>query len=70
MQTLWQKRGSILGLRPITTKKKVPVALMKRHLEKLKGYNSDSLEVLKGNPYYRDCLVHFLNPAMVGINFY
>jgi len=50
-------------LKPTTAKKKVLEVLVKRHFERLRGCNSAALEVLKGNPYYRGYLVHFLNPC-------
>ncbi len=45
--------------------KEVLRVLVKQYFERLKGCNSASLEVLKGNPYFRDFLEDFLNPRMV-----
>ncbi len=58
-----------IGLRPTTAKKKVLEVLIRRWLERLICCNSAALEVLKGNPYYRDYLVHFLNPCSGGNKF-
>ncbi len=63
------KRASLLGLRPTIAKKKVLEVLVKRHLERLRGCNSAALEVLKGNPYYRDYLNDFLNSCSGGNRF-
>jgi len=43
-------------------KKKVLKMLVKRYLERLKGWKSAPLELLKSNLYFRDYLEEFLNP--------
>jgi len=43
-------------------KKKVLKILVKKYLERLKGCWSADLELLKSNPYFRDCFEEFLNP--------
>jgi len=54
------KRSSFGSLHP--PKKQVLKVLIEKHLERLKGYKSVSLDILKGNPYYREFLENILNP--------
>ncbi|WP_028950833.1 RNA-guided endonuclease InsQ/TnpB family protein [Sulfurihydrogenibium subterraneum] len=48
------------------SKKQVLRILVKRYLERQKGCYSAPLEVIKSNPYFKDYLDDFLNPAVVG----
>ncbi len=58
-------RRSIGGIKLHHSKRQVLRVLVKQYLERVKGCNSAPLEVLKGNPYFRDFLEDFLNPRMV-----
>jgi transposase, IS605 OrfB family, central region len=48
------KRSSLENLH--LTKKQVLKILTERYLERLKGCKSPPLDILKGNPYFKDCL--------------
>jgi len=48
------RRRSVEGITVRTPKKQVLEVLVKRHLERLRGWRSAPLRVLKENPYYRD----------------
>lgn len=50
------RRRSVGEIKVRTPKKQVLKMLVERHLERTKGCHSAPLEVLKGNPYYRDFL--------------
>jgi transposase, IS605 OrfB family, central region len=52
------KRSSLGNL----TKKQVLKILIERYLERLKGCKSAPLDVIKGNPYFKDYLDSILNP--------
>jgi transposase, IS605 OrfB family, central region len=52
------KRSSLGNL----TKKQVLKILIERYLERLKGCKSPPLDVIKGNPYFKDYLDSILNP--------
>jgi len=54
------KRSSLGSL--YLTKKQVLKILIERYLERLKGCKSPPLDILKGNPYYKDFLESILNP--------
>jgi len=43
-------------------KKELLKVSLKRYLERLKGCWSAPLELLKSNPYFRECFEEFLNP--------
>ncbi len=58
-------RRSIGGIKLHHSKRQVLRVLVKQYFERVKGCNSAPLEVLKGNPYFRDFLEDFLNPRMV-----
>jgi transposase, IS605 OrfB family, central region len=53
------KRSSLGNL----TKKQVLKILIERYLERLKGCESPPLDVIKGNPYFKDYLDSILNPC-------
>jgi len=55
------KRSSLGSL--YLTKKQVLKILTERYLERLKGCKSPPLDILKGNPYFKDCLENILNPC-------
>jgi transposase, IS605 OrfB family, central region len=55
------KRSSLGNL--YLTKKQVLKILIERYLERLKGCKSPPLDILKGNPYFNDCLESILNPC-------
>jgi len=55
------KRSSLGSL--YLTKKQVLKILTERYLERLKGCKSPPLDILKGNPYFKDCLESILNPC-------
>jgi len=55
------KRSSLGNL--YLTKKQVLKILVERYLERLKGCKSPPLNILKGNPYFKDCLESILNPC-------
>ncbi|MDI1471540.1 transposase [Thermodesulfovibrio sp. 1176] len=64
------RRASLLGLIKTTaTKKQVLSVLIKKHIEKLKGCNSAALDILKGNPYYRNYLDGYPKPCGSGNKF-
>jgi putative transposase len=54
------KRSSLGSL--YLTKKQVLKMLIERYLERLKGRKSPPLDVIKGNPYFKDYLDSILNP--------
>ena len=56
------ERSSLREFHPSLPKKQVLKVLIKRHLERLKGCKSPPLDILKGNPYYREFLENILNP--------
>jgi len=58
-------RRSIGDIKVHTPKKAILKVLVKQYLERFTGCNSAPLEVLKGNPYFRDYLEDFLNPWSV-----
>ncbi len=58
-------RRSIGVIKLHHSKREVLRVLVKQYLERQKGCNSAPLEVLKGNPYFRDFLEDFLNPRMM-----
>jgi putative transposase len=45
------------------TKKQVLKMLIERYFERLKGRQSPPLDVIKGNPYFKDYLDSILNPC-------
>ena len=45
------------------TKKQVLNIPIERYLERLKGCKSPPLDILKGNPYFKDYLESILNPC-------
>jgi transposase, IS605 OrfB family, central region len=53
------KRSSLGNL----TKKQVLKMLIEKYLERLKGCKSPPLDVIKGNPYFKDYLDSILNPC-------
>jgi putative transposase len=55
------KRSSLGSL--YLTKKQVLKILIERYLERLKGCKSPPLNVIKGNPYFKDYLDSILNPC-------
>jgi transposase, IS605 OrfB family, central region len=55
------KRSSLGSL--YLTKKQVLKILIERYLERLKGCKSPPLDILKGNPYFKDYLESILNPC-------
>jgi putative transposase len=55
------KRSSLRSL--CLTKKQVLKILIERYLERLKGCKSPPLDVVKGNPYFKDYLYNILNPC-------
>jgi putative transposase len=55
------KRSSLGSL--YLTKKQVLKMLTERYLERLKGCKSPLLDVIKGNPYFKDYLDSILNPC-------
>jgi len=60
------RRRSVEGITIRAPKKQVLEVLIERHLERLKGCDSAPLEVLKGNPYYRDFLDRISQPLECG----
>jgi hypothetical protein len=56
------ERSSLREFHPHLPKKQVLKVLIKRHLERLKGCKSAPLDILKGNPYYREFFENILNP--------
>jgi len=56
------ERSSLREFHPHLPKKQVLKVLIKKHLERLKGCKSAPLDILKGNPYYREFLENILNP--------
>jgi transposase, IS605 OrfB family, central region len=56
------ERSSLREFHPNLPKKQILKVLIKRHLERLKGCKSPPLDILKGNPYYREFLENILNP--------
>jgi putative transposase len=56
------ERSSLREFHPNLPKKQVLKVLIQRHLERLKGCKSPPLDILKGNPYYREFLENILNP--------
>jgi putative transposase len=56
------ERSSLREFHPYLPKKQVLKVLIKKHLERLKGCKSPPLDILKGNPYYREFLENILNP--------
>jgi putative transposase len=54
------KRSSLGSL--YLTKKQVLKMLIEKYLERLKGCKSPPLNVIKGNPYFKDYLDSILNP--------
>jgi putative transposase len=55
------KRSSLGSL--YLTKKQVLKMLIERYLERLKGCKSPPLNILEGNPYFKDYLESILNPC-------
>jgi len=55
------KRSSLGSL--CLTKKQVLKILIERYLERLKGCKSPPLDILKGNPYFKDYIESILNPC-------
>jgi putative transposase len=55
------KRSSLGNLH--LTKKQVLKMLIERYLERLKGCKSPPLNILEGNPYFKDYLKSILNPC-------
>jgi putative transposase len=56
------ERSSLREFNLYLPKKQVLKVLIKRHLERLKGCKSAPLDILKGNPYYKEFLEDILNP--------
>ncbi|MFN4307050.1 zinc ribbon domain-containing protein, partial [Sulfurihydrogenibium azorense] len=58
-------RRSCKDVKIYYSKKQILQILIKRYLERLKGCNSAPLDVVRSNPYFKDYLDDFLNPAVV-----
>ena len=56
------ERSSLKEFHPHLPKKQVLKVLIKKHLERHKGCKSPPLNILKGNPYFKDYLESILNP--------
>ncbi|QWK13352.1 MAG: transposase [Aquificota bacterium] len=56
------ERSSLREFNLNLPKKQLLKVLIKRHLERLKGCKSAPLDILKGNPYYKEFLEDILNP--------
>ncbi|WP_041675782.1 RNA-guided endonuclease TnpB family protein [Sulfurihydrogenibium azorense] len=58
-------RRSCKDVKIYYSKKQILQILIKRYLERLKGCNSAPLDIVRSNPYFKDYLDDFLNPAVV-----